>query len=135
MTRNPIVGIILLLLAAWVYASGGTMALPSIPWPSVPSIIAPANVTAVTYIYEKDAGGIPPAVSAALGELNAAGIRATTFEEDTLDASGQVPEQYKLALPAAREAGLPSLVVMSGETVVRVVKQPTTKEAVLEASK
>ena len=67
--------------------------------------------TAAIYIYEKDQGGIPAAVSAALSKLNATGLRATTFEEDTVDGSGSVPEQYRVPLEAAQKAGLPALVV------------------------
>lgn len=105
--------------------------LGSLPPPVDPTV----KITAATYIYEKDRGGVPPAVSAALSELNAAGIRATTFEEDATDSDDDVPEQYQTSLAAAREAGLPSLVMLAGATVVRVVKAPTTKEQVLEAAR
>lgn len=100
-----------------------------------PPPVSPDKTTAATYVYEKDDGGVPPPVGAALGELNAAGLRATTFEEDTTDGSGSVPDQYVVPLKAAREAGLPSLVVTAGQRVKRVVKAPTTKEQVLEAAK
>lgn len=136
MTRNPLVGILLIVLAAWVWMTEGKMTLPGLPdWVRVPSIVAPEKVTSCTYIYEKDAGGVPPAVHAALSELNAAGLRATTFEEDTVDGTGQVPAQYVVALAAAREAGLPALVVMAGAEVKRVLKGATTKEQVLEAAR
>jgi hypothetical protein len=90
-------------------------------------------VTSATYIYEKDNGGVPFGVHAALSELNSSTLRATTFEEDTTDSSGDVPDQYKAPLAAAREAGLPALVVMAGEKVRRVVKAPTTREQVINA--
>ena len=103
--------------------------------PSIPFIPITNTVTAVTYIYEKDDTAIPRPVGAALNKLNTMGILATDFEEDTADGTGEVPEQYKIALEAARKAGLPCLVVQSGNNVVRVVKDPKTLEAVMEAAK
>jgi hypothetical protein len=46
-----------------------------------------------------------------------------------------VPRQYQVALKAAREAGLPCLVVTAGDVVLRVLKSPTTEDQVLEAAK
>lgn len=88
------------------------------------------SVTAVTYVYEKDAGGVPPFIGAGLDRLNrlTPPILATPFEEDTLDSSGEVPDQYKLALRVAQEKGLPSLVVQAGEKVVKVIKDPKPED-------
>jgi hypothetical protein len=96
---------------------------------------ASAKVTAVVYVYEKDQGSVPPPVLSALDKLNRQGITATSFEDDSTDGTGDVPDQYKAALPAAREAGLPSLVVSAGERVLRTVKGPTTEEQVIESAK
>jgi hypothetical protein len=115
---------LLILLVAWWLLSGGK--LPS---------VGPSKVTAATYVYEKDNGSVPPPVLAALDKLNRAGVMATTFEEDTTDADGKVPDQYAVALPAARTAGLPSLVVLAGDKVLRTVKAPTTEEQVTEAAR
>jgi hypothetical protein len=129
-----------LILAAAVWLSiGGTgpaWKLPTINWP-FPSIIAPAKATAATYVYEKDQGGIPPAVASALDTLNrrTPPVSATPFEQNTTDGTGDTPEQYKLPLEAAKKAGLPALVVMADKTVIAVVKAPTTVEQVLEAVK
>lgn len=106
---------------------------PPVTPPTPPGPTDP--VTAVVYVYEAREGGIPPAVGAALSELNTATLRATSFEDDTTDATNNVPDQYKAPLAAAREAGLPALVVMAGEKVRQVVKAPTTREQVLEAAK
>lgn len=98
----------------------------------------PNKVTRVTYVFEKDQNNPPRQVSFALTRLNADSSRsvvATEFEEDTVDGTGQVPDQYKIALDAARTAGLPALVVQAGNTVLRVVKNPTTEQQVLEAAK
>ena len=92
------------------------------------------TITAVTYVYEKHDGPIPPAVAAALNQINRElKIRATTFDEDTTDGDGDVPEQYQVPLAAAKETGLPALVVTAGDVVVRVVKAPTTVAEILEA--
>jgi hypothetical protein len=93
------------------------------------------KVTAVTYVYEKDAGGVPSGVAGALNQLNRREptILATTFEEDTKDATGETPHQYKPALIAAQAAGLPALVVQAGDKVLKVVKAPKTDTEVLEA--
>ena len=71
----------------------------------------------------------------ALEKLNKQGIVATEFEEDTVDGYGRTPAQYLIPLKAAREVGLPSLVVQSGLDVVRVVKNPEAESTVLEAAK
>lgn len=91
------------------------------------------KATAATYIYEKDQGGIPAPVAAALDKLNrrTPKVLATTFERNTVDGSGEVPEQYRIALDAAKE--LPSLVVQAGEKVLAVVKNPKTEADVLGA--
>lgn len=99
------------------------------------SFAPPVKIDRVTYVYEKDNTAIPSAVSAALNALNTQGIMANHHEQDTKDGTGDVPEQYKIALPAAIAAGLPSLVVQSGTKVVRVVQDPKTYEQVIEAAK
>ena len=53
--------------------------------------------------------------------------------DDGADGAGDVPQQYAAPLAAAREAGLPALVVTAGETVLKVVKSPTTAAQVMEA--
>jgi hypothetical protein len=91
------------------------------------TIIAPAKVTAVTYVHEQRAGDIPPAIKAALSKLNERSILATTFDKDTLDKQGgETPEQYKIALAAAKV--LPSLVVQAGPRVLNVVEKPTAEQ-------
>jgi hypothetical protein len=74
-------------------------------------------------------------VGGALDKLNRREppIMATAFEEDTKDATGETPHQYKPALIAAQAAGLPALVVQAGDKVLKVVKAPKTDTEVLEA--
>lgn len=107
----------------------------------VPDVIAPivspsTPATAAVYVYEKDQGSIPPAVLAGINRLNRENkILATTFEDDNTDGDNDLPEQYKVPVQAAREAGLPALVVTAGDKVLRVVKAPTTLEQTVEATR
>jgi len=96
----------------------------------------PSTATAATYIYDKDKTAVPTQVRSAINKINLEKkIVATEFEDSTIDNTGQTPEQYKAALAFARAAGLPALVVTSGNNLLRVVKSPTTEEQVLEAVK
>lgn len=114
-------------------ANGG--ALQGCDLPSIPSIVAPSvEVTAAPYIYEKDRGTPPAPVLAALNRLNRErGIKATAIDKHVTDGTGDTPEQYKAAVAAAKANGLPALVVMAGNEVVKVVSDPRTEEAVMEA--
>lgn len=111
-------------------------ALP-VPPPTPPGPVPnPAKVTAATFVYEKDQHVVPPPVLAALNKLNRErGIVATVFDKDVTDGGGEVPDQYRIALDAAKKVGLPALVVMTGSIVLRVVKDPKTEQTVLEAAK
>jgi hypothetical protein len=125
-------------LAGYVIGSGG---LPVIHWPTPPTptpvdpvVVPSVKVLAVTYVWEKDKGGIPPGVRAALDKLNQQGIMATDFEEDTKNGNGETPAQYKMALAEAQKAGLPALVVQGEGNKVKTAKV-TTEAETLEASK
>lgn len=117
------------ILAAFSLASRGCT-LPSLPWPSIVSTKKP---TAVTYVHDEKAV-IPSGVSAALNELNASGILATSYPDDATDGDDDVPDQYKEILKAAKESGIPCLVLSNGGNVLKIVKSPTTKAHVLEAA-
>jgi hypothetical protein len=122
----------LLLLAAGLFLLAGP--LPEIPWP-VPALTAPA-VTAAVYVYEKDMTAVPTGVVIGLNVLNRdRGIVATLLEADTTDGDGEIPDQYRPALAAAKDRGLPSLVVLSGSTVVSIVQAPADSDAVTGAVK
>jgi hypothetical protein len=125
---KPKFGFVLLLVI------GGLLLVWGGGWPSftLPGLTKP---TAVTFFYEKDTHAIPSPVLVALDNLNRSGIVATTLDVDTVDGSGETPAQYQVSLPAAKEAGLPSLVVMGGAKVLRTVKGPTTEAQVMEAAK
>lgn len=125
---------LLLFLAGLVMLAG----TPVLPVPDrvvqVPETVK--TPTAVVYVYEKDESAIPVGVTAGINRLNRdRKLTATLFERDTVDGSGHTPDQYRQALVAAKEATLPALVVLSGSSVVRVVKAPKTEGDVLEAIK
>lgn len=116
----------------WWAAAGG--ALPNLPWPDVVNPAPTVKATAATFIYEKDDHAVPDPVHFALQQLNAKhGIIATAIDQNVVDGTGDTPEQYKVPLAEAKKVGLPTLVVMAGAEVVKVVKNPTTEAAVLEA--
>lgn len=97
---------------------------------------SPVKVARVTYVYEKDSNPVPPGVAVALAEINkeTPDIIATEFEDDTRDGTGEVPDQYAVALQAAKDEGIPCLVVEDNRgEVLRVVRAPTTQEQVEEA--
>lgn len=112
------------------------------PAPEVPPVVEPVDPspppapiikpTLCLYCHEKDDGAVPSGVSAALDEINRKhGVRANVFENDTTNGDGEIPEQYRGAVKAAREAGLPCLVVMGGDVVLKIMRAPKTKEEVL----
>lgn len=133
-----------------VEVGGGTVPPPldppSDPPPNVPSN-PPQNPpqsktpNRVTYVYEKDSSLVPPGVAAALAKLNKQSIDAggslvaSELEEDTVDGSGQVPDQYKEALQAAKNVGLPALVIEYPTGAPKTIKNPKTEAEVLEACK
>lgn len=106
------------------------------PGPDPPPPVDPDNkALAATFVYEKDEHVVPAAVLSGLNKLNRERkIIATLLDDDTTDGGGNIPEQYKLIVPAARAAGLPALVVTGAKGVIRVVKSPTTEAQVLEAA-
>jgi hypothetical protein len=98
--------------------------------------------TAAHYLFDKSQNPVPAKVAAALAEINKATvdggstkILADEFEVHTTDGTGEIPDQYKVALSEANKIGIPCLVVMAGDRVLRTVKAPTTKEEVLNAVK
>jgi hypothetical protein len=126
MRTSDFIVVAVLLGAAWWHLTGGKL----------PDVLNPAptvKATSIHLIYEKDEHNIPSPVLAALNQLNRRGIVATTFDDDVVDGTGEVPAQYKIALEESRKSGLPVLVVQAGDEVVKVVKNPTTEQAVLEA--
>lgn len=134
LSKSQLVGLAVIVL-------GLAVALAPEKWlPEWLPVVGPAKVTAVTYVYEKGDTAIPSPVEWALNKLNREhGIIATKLEIDSTDGDLQIPDQYKVTVPAAKDAGLPCLVAegesKDGRKVIRVVKKPTTDTEVLEAAK
>ena len=103
------------------------------PDPTLPPSI-PVKAAAVTYVYEKDNNAVPAGVARALQAINAAGSAvASEIDDDVTDGDEQVPDQYKVALAKAKEAGVPCLIVQKLDGTVKVVKDPKTEAQVMEA--
>jgi len=115
------------LACAWPFVGG-----------SLPSILPDNAVTAVTYVYEKDDTAVPSGVRAGLNRLNReskGAIVATEVDDDVIDGTDAIADHYKIAIPEARKAGLPALIVQSGDEVLNVVLAPKTEEQVWEAAR
>lgn len=104
------------------------------PTPGTPSS-PEVKVTEVHLIYEKDDSAIPSAVAGAITKLNRLGIDANMWDDDVVDGTGEIPDNHKVPLDEAKKVGLPALVVMAGDKVHKVVKDPKTEESVLDAVK
>lgn len=98
-------------------------------------VVPGGSPTAAVYIYEQREHVIPSAVKAGLNAVNRSGIKATTFDVDTISGTGKTPTQYEKALAAGREAGLPALVVLGGDRILRVVPSPQSEADVTGAVK
>lgn len=121
-----IIGIVLIVLGWFKFDFGLVFDLP------LPN--NPTTITAAVYVYEKDDGPVPVGVYAGIEKLNREkNILASLFEDDTVDGTGETPEQYKPALAAAKAKSIPSFVVLSGTTAVNVVEKPQTEAEIWEA--
>ena len=100
----------------------------TIPLPGWGVVVS--SVDRAVLVYEKDTDVIPPAVRAGINALNTRGIVAVLYE---VNDSEEVKPAYVVPVDAAKKSGLPSLVVLAGDKVVRVVKSPATEADVLEA--
>ena len=103
-------------------------------WHGGGTAVVAKTATAAVYVYEKDATAVPPGVTVGLNRLNRERqILATLVEADATDGDGEVPDQYRAAVEAAKAKGLPALVVLSGSTVLAIVQAPTDADAVVRA--
>lgn len=117
-------------MSPWKFIAAGVLIAVVLPPPPDWSWHVGTEVaTSAVYVHEKDDTAIPSGVMAGLNRLNREkGIVATVFEDDSTDGDGEVPEQYKLPLEAARKHGTPALVVMAGGKVLRVVTVETAEQ-------
>jgi len=119
-----------ILLGVLVALSPRVSLTVTIPVPSWSVVTPVATVDRAVLVYEKDTDVIPPAVRAGINALNTRGIVAVLYEVNDLE---EVKPAYVVPVEAAKKSGLPSLVVLAGDKVVRVVKSPATEADVLEA--
>jgi hypothetical protein len=100
-----------------------------------------SKVSKAVYVYDKDTNPVPPQVAAALAKINLArvnggsSVTADEYEIHVTSGTGGVPKQFEKAAAAAKENGLPCLVVMAGEAVYRVINAPKTESEVTNAIK
>jgi len=89
--------------------------------------ITPITPTRAIYVYEKDQGSPPAAVSQALHNLNQEhGIFAIAVDQNT-------PGAPQEAIQAAQTAGLPALVLLDADgTVIKIIRRPTTENHIYE---
>jgi hypothetical protein len=107
------------------------------PKPDDPVVPVPnSEITAAVWVYEKDDGEPPSSVRVALDRLNRERkILATTFDDDSVDGDGEVPDQYKAPLEAAKNYQLPVLVLMKRSGPPEVIRAPKTEQEVWDAVK
>lgn len=116
----------------WIVTGAGPRPPPDDPLAPVTPNGPVGKITSVTYVYEKSDTKVPAAVQSGIDRLNVEKkVLATLYEHDSKDGTGEVPDQYKAPLAAAKEAGLPALVAMSGDKVAKVIPAPTTVEQVM----
>jgi hypothetical protein len=116
--NRPLLTLLAIALAGFLVCSGfvagcsfqGCEYKPERPVVVVPEVVQPDQVV---YVYEKDDHAPPNEVMVMLDRLNRAGIQATDVDDDVVDGDGEVPDQYKAAIDAARLAGLPAFVTLS----------------------
>lgn len=92
---------------------------------SFPPVISPTQITSVDYVYERDETAVPREISAWLREVNEkTDIVASEIDDDSVDPSGNL----RKSILEAKKAGIPCLVVMSGEKVVKIVLKPQNRD-------
>lgn len=112
----------------WLIRFEGEPPAPPKPDPPKPDPPDPTDtVTRATYVYEREDQTVPRPIHAALAKLNQSGIQATAIDQDARDGTGEIPSQYARALAAAKQAGLPCLVVERGDSV-QAIKNPTAEQ-------
>lgn len=120
-----------LLLASWlIFAGPKGCTLPAIV--SKPSLII--------MLYEAEKGPLPPYALGAANEMTAAGLEVRPADDDELTGNGEVPAWLNPALGPGRaimgsEQIDDALILLAGDRVLKAIKLPATKAAILEACK
>ena len=91
----------------------------------------PSPPDMVVVVYESSESIPEPYVTGALKALSSEGLQTRVLDKDVTTGEGEVPIQVEAARSTA--TNLPSLVVLSGNTVVSSQPLPSTYDGVLEA--
>ena len=97
---------------------------------AVLGVSAPSPDTVVV-VYESSESIPEPYVTGALKVLSSEGLQTRVLDKDVTTGEGEVPVQVEAALSVS--ANLPSLVVLSGDTVISSQPLPSTYDGILEA--
>ena len=97
---------------------------------AVLGVSAPTPDTVVV-VYESSESIPEPYVTGALKALSSEGLQTRVLDKDVTTGEGEVPIQVQAAINSATE--LPSLVVLSGDTVISSQPLPSTYDGILEA--
>ena len=97
---------------------------------AVLGVTAPAPDTVVV-VYESSEIIPEPYVTGALKILSSEGLQTRVLDKDVTTGEGEVPVQVEAARSTA--TNLPSLVVLSGTTVISSQSLPSTYDGILEA--
>ena len=97
---------------------------------AVLGVSAPSPDTVVV-VYESSEIIPEPYVTGALKTLSSEGLQTRVLDKDVTTGEGEVPVQVEAALGVS--TNLPSLVVLSGTTVISSQPLPSTYDGILEA--
>ena len=93
-----------------------------------------AKVDMAVVVYESAEAPLRPYVWGALNRLEDSGLQVRAIDDDVTTGTDEQPRQVKAAIVAARENGLPALVLMSGEAVKSTLDLPKSSDAIVEAA-
>ncbi len=85
----------------------------------------------VVVVYESSESIPEPYVTGALKTISSEGLQTRVLDKDVTTGEGEVPSQVQAAIKSATQ--LPSLVVLSGDTVISSQPLPSTYDGILEA--
>lgn len=98
--------------------------IPTFDWPAWNVVTPVATVDRGTYFYDFRKTPVPQDIKDAFREIN----ERDGIVFDFCDVSGDIPASYQAGRDAAQKAGLPSVVMMSGSTVAKVLHSPSGKQ-------
>lgn len=126
--------IVCLAAAFFLLFSGGKGCNLDLPWTTTPAD------SLIVMLYESEHGPLPAYALGAANELRDAGREVRMTDDDVPTGTGEVPEWLKSALEPGRAIMGSSqqddaLVILSGQRVVKAIKLPASREAIVEACK